>query len=122
LRKYTKYRGDISLEPSRNKNIICPDPYDSEIRYFTLTEHKGNKTSVQTLTLHNEKLRDLYRLQSALIIVKERRLRMWAEIGEIKMPRLLVVKFLGKHPLGRPRKWEGNTSTVLMEIGCEAVK
>ena len=63
--------------------------------------------------LHNEELRDLYSIPNIVRVVKSRRMR-WAgyvaRMGEERgVHRVLVGKFEGKRPLGRPRhRWEDN--------------
>jgi hypothetical protein len=73
--------------------------------------------------LHNEELDDLYCSPSFVRVIKSRRMR-WvghvARIGEGKVVyRILVGKFEGKKPFGRPRlRWKDNIKMYLQEVGC----
>jgi hypothetical protein len=74
-------------------------------------------------SLHNEELNDLYCSPNILRVIKSRRLT-WAghvtQMGEERgVYRVLVGKPEGKRPLGRPRRrWVGNITTDLQEVGC----
>ena len=76
--------------------------------------------------LHNEELSDPYSLLNIVRVVKSRRMR-WAghvaRMGEGRgVHRVLVGKYEGKRPLGRPRRrWEDNIKMYLQEVGgrCE---
>jgi hypothetical protein len=72
--------------------------------------------------LHNEELNNLYS-PSVIRVIKSRIMR-WAghvaRMGERGgVYRVLVGKFEGKRPLGRPRRRrEGNIKMDLQEVGC----
>jgi len=73
--------------------------------------------------LHNEVLSDLYSSPNTVRVIKSRRMR-WAghvaRMGEERGAyRVLVGKWEGKRPLGRPsRRWVDNISVDLQEVGC----
>jgi hypothetical protein len=69
--------------------------------------------------LHNEELCDLYSLPSIIRIMKSRRMKWAAWMGENKkVYRLLLGKPEGKRPLGRPRhRWVANIRMDLGEVG-----
>ena len=73
--------------------------------------------------LHNEELNDLYCSPNILRVIKSRRMR-WAGhvacIGEERgVYRILVGKWEGRRPLGRPRRrWVDNIRMDLQEVGC----
>jgi hypothetical protein len=76
--------------------------------------------------LCNEELNDLYSLPNIVRVVKSRRIR-WAghvaRMGEERgVYRVLVGKYEGKRPMGRPRlRWEGNIKMDLQEVGCRFI-
>jgi hypothetical protein len=97
----------------------------SEIRDISLIASptlQFEVTVILCITLHNEKLRDLYSSPSIIRIIKPRRIR-WvshvARMGEKRNDyRLLVGRPEGKKPLGRPkRRWMDNVRMDLGEVG-----
>jgi hypothetical protein len=87
---------------------------------------KRDKVTGEWSKLHNEKLHNLYSSPDIIRQVKSRRMR-WAgyvaRMGEeIKVYKVLVGKYEGKRPLGRPRhRWEDEVRMDLREIGYESV-
>jgi hypothetical protein len=74
--------------------------------------------------LHNDELHNLYSSPNIVKVIKSRRMR-WtghvARMGEGRdVYRVLVGRFEGKRPLGRPRhRWEDNVKMDLREIGMD---
>jgi hypothetical protein len=74
--------------------------------------------------LHNDELHSLYCSPNIVRVIKPRRMR-WAghvaRLGEGRgVYRVLVGRFEGKRPLGRPRpRWEDNIKMDLREIGID---
>jgi hypothetical protein len=74
--------------------------------------------------LHNDELHSLYSSLNIVRVIKSRRTR-WAghvaRMGEGRgVYRVLVGRFEGKRPLGRPkRRWEDNIKMDLREIGID---
>jgi hypothetical protein len=71
--------------------------------------------------LHNEEVRDLYCLPNIVRVVKSRRMRLaghetrWGEGRGVH--RVLVGRFEGKRPLGRPRRrWEDNIKIDFQDV------
>jgi len=73
--------------------------------------------------LHNKELNDLYSSPNIVRVIKSRRMR-WAghvaRMGEERgMYRVLLGKWEGRRPLGRPRRrWVDNIRMDLQEVGC----
>jgi hypothetical protein len=72
--------------------------------------------------LHNENLRNFYALPNIIRVNKSRRMRSVGHVVRMGAVRndykMLVGKPEGKRPLVRPRRrWEGNISMGLREIG-----
>ena len=73
--------------------------------------------------LHNEELNDFYSSPNIVRVIKSRRMS-WAghvaRMGEdSKVYRVLVGKWEGRRPLGRPRcRWVDNIRMDLQEVGC----
>jgi hypothetical protein len=83
---------------------------------------KRDKVTGEWRKLHNEELGDLYFLPNIVQVVKSRRMG-WAghmahmEEGRV-VHRVLVVRYEGKRPLGRPRhRWEYCIKMDLQEVG-----
>ena len=63
--------------------------------------------------LHNEELNDLYSSPNTVLLIKSGRMRWTGHVARMEegrvVHRVLVGKFEGKIPLGRPRRrWEDN--------------
>jgi hypothetical protein len=73
--------------------------------------------------LHSEELHDLYSSPSLIRIIKSRRMRSAARMGEKRnVYKLLVGKPDGKRPLGRSRRrWVDNIRMDLGEVGWDDV-
>ena len=77
----------------------------------------------RVVTLHNEKLNDLYCSPNIVRVIQSRRMR-WAgqvaRMGEERgMNRVLVGKPEGRSPMGRPRRrWVDNIRMDLQEVEC----
>ena len=88
---------------------------------------KRNEVTGEWRKLHNEELNNLYSSPNIVRVIISRRM-MWAEyatrMGESRIVyRILVGKFKGKSPLGRPwRRWEDNIKMELQEVGCEGME
>jgi len=73
--------------------------------------------------LHNEVLNDFFSSPNFVRVIKSRRMS-WAghvaRMGEdSKVYRVLVGKWEGRRPLGRPRcRWVDNIRMDLQEVGC----
>jgi hypothetical protein len=68
--------------------------------------------------LRNEELHNLYTSPNIIRVMKLRRMEQMRNSYNI-----LVGKFEGKRPLGRPRhRWEGNVRMGIREIGWEEVE
>jgi hypothetical protein len=75
--------------------------------------------------LHNDELQDLYSSPNIVGVIKLRKMRLVghvARIGERRVVyRVLVGRFEGKRPFGRPRRrWEDNIKMNLQEVGWKA--
>jgi hypothetical protein len=87
---------------------------------------KRDEVTGEWIRLHNEKLNDLHSSTNNLRVIKSRRMR-WAGhvayMGERRgVHRVLVGKYEGMRPPGRPRsRWENNIKTNLQEVGCGGV-
>jgi hypothetical protein len=74
--------------------------------------------------MHNDELHSLYSWPNIVRVIKSRRMR-WAghvaRMGEGRGAyRVLVGRFEGKRPLGRPRRrWEDNTKMDLGKLGID---
>jgi len=70
--------------------------------------------------LHNEELNDLYSSPNIVRVIKSRWAGHVARMGEERgVYRVLVGKWEGKRPLGRPRRrWVYNIRMNLQEVGC----
>ena len=82
---------------------------------------KRDKVTRGWRKLHNEDLNDLYCSPNIIWMIKKRRMR-WAghvaHMGERGIYRVLVGKFEGKRPRGRPRHiWDGNMKMELQKSG-----
>ena len=73
--------------------------------------------------LHNEELNDVYCSPNIVRVIKWRRMRYVARMGERRcVYRVLVEKTEGKGPLGIPRRrWEDNIEMDLQEVGCVGI-
>jgi hypothetical protein len=84
---------------------------------------KREEVTEEWRKLHNEELDDLYSSPSSVRTIKSRNMR-WAghvaRMGESRVVyRVLVVKYEGKRPPGRPRRrWEDNIKMDLQELRC----
>jgi hypothetical protein len=84
---------------------------------------KRDEVTGEWRKLHNEELNDLYCSPTIVWVMKLRRMR-WAghvaQTGEGRgVYRVLVGKYEGKRPLGRPKcRWEVNNKMDLQEVGC----
>jgi hypothetical protein len=72
--------------------------------------------------LHNEYLHNLYASLNVIRVIKSRRMRWAGQVVRMGNMRhvydILIGKFDGKRPLGRPRhRWENNTRMDIREIG-----
>jgi hypothetical protein len=84
---------------------------------------KRGEVTGEWRTLHNEEFHDLY---SSPIIVRVRKFRRMEWAGHVSkiekersMYRVLVVKYDGKRPMGRPRRrWEDHIKMDLEVVGC----
>jgi hypothetical protein len=91
--------------------------------FRTLLFLKRGEVTREWRKLHNEVLTDLYSSQNIIGGIKSRRMR-WAgrvvRVGKGEVyTGFLVGKPEGKRPLGRPgRRWEGNMTMDLQEVGC----
>jgi hypothetical protein len=85
-------------------------------------EPKRDEVTGEWRKLHKEELSDLYSLPNIVRVVKSRRMK-WAghvaRMGEGRsVHRVLVGKYEGKRPFGRPRRrWKANIKMDLQEVG-----
>jgi hypothetical protein len=88
----------------------------------TIFGHKRDEVTREWRKLHNEELNYLYSSSNIVWVIKSSRMR-WAghvaHMGERRgVYRVLVGKYDGKRPLGRPRhRWEDNIKMDLKEVG-----
>jgi len=83
---------------------------------------KKDEVTGEWRKLHNKELRDFYSLPSVVREVKSRRMRWAGHVARMEegrgVHRVLVRKFEGRKPLGRPRRgWEDNIKMDLREVG-----
>jgi hypothetical protein len=74
--------------------------------------------------LHNYELHSLYSSPNIVRVIKSRRMRWAGHVARMRelrcVYRVLVGRFEGKRPLGRPRRrWEDNIKMELREIGID---
>jgi hypothetical protein len=84
---------------------------------------KRDEVTEEWRKLHNEELNDLYCSPNIFRVIKWRIMRLEghvARMGEMRgVYRVLVRKFEGKRPLGRPRRrWEDHNKMDFQEVGC----
>jgi len=82
-----------------------------------------NKMKGEWKKLHKEEFNDVYSSPTSVRVIKSRRIRWAGHVACMRenrgMYRVLVGKYEGERPLGRPsRRWENNIKMNPQAVGC----